>query len=54
MALRKSPSMTGNNKTGNLHLSIGQPRGAFGLFILMWPANSYLPNFSGPQAYNTF
>jgi len=54
MALRKSASLTGNNKMENVLSSIGQPSDSFGFFILMCPLNSCFPDISGPQAYKTF
>jgi len=54
MALRKSASVTRNNKMENAHSNIGQPLGSFEFFILLCPLNSCLPNISGPQAYKTF
>lgn len=54
MALRKSASVTGNNKMENVYSNIGQPSGSFGFFIVICPLVSCFPNFSEPQAYKTF
>jgi hypothetical protein len=54
MALRKSASVTGNNKMENVVWSIGQPSDLFGFFMLICPLNPCFPDMSGTQAYKTF